>query len=74
MWTATITAVTADKVAGVANVTFEYTDGQQTIVRTERVSDPGSVLGIARNAIGELERLEAVAAFVADPPLGLIEL
>jgi hypothetical protein len=74
MWTATITAVAADKTPGVAVVTLEYSDGHQTIVRTERVSDPGSVVGIARNAVSELERIDALAAFVENPPLGSVEL
>lgn len=74
MWTASITAVAKDTQAEVALVTFRYTDGKRAIDITERVSDPDSLVQIATNATRELDRIDAIDALVANPPLGEIEI
>jgi hypothetical protein len=74
MWIASITAITNDPDAVVARVTFLYnhTDGRQKTI-TERVSEPGSLKEIARNALIELARQDAIAALIQTPTLGTID-
>lgn len=73
-WTASITAVVTDPTPTIAQVTIAYTDGTRTDTVTERVSEASALKQIVRNGITERERRDAIAALIAAPPIGAVDL
>ncbi len=74
MWSVQIKSIEQDPVPFIAKVTFEYshTDGRKQEI-VERISDPSAYTRIAKNGVNELERKDAINAFIANPPLGAID-
>jgi hypothetical protein len=75
MWKANIKQVFASDTPSVASVQIDYVndDGRKE-TRYERISDPNSIKSIAQNGINELNRIDAITAFLANPPLGALDL
>lgn len=77
MWSVNIESIIADATPGVAQVTYVYSndDGSnRTKTIVERISDPTSLNQIAIYGINELNRVDAIAALITNPPLGVIDL
>ncbi|MEN6642574.1 MAG: hypothetical protein ABFE08_09020 [Armatimonadia bacterium] len=73
-YTATLVSAIADKTPSVIAVTIEYSDGKDKVTRDYRVSEPSAIPRIARDAVAELQREKEVAAYLAAPVLGPVEL
>ena len=74
-YTANVKSVIKDYEAdNVAFVTIEYTKGEKIVSKDYRISDPRVLKHIVRNQIEELERLDIVQDFIANPPIGVVEL
>lgn len=72
--TARLVSAVEDATATVIRATVEFVDGDKTVVREYRISEPEALRKIARDQIAEMERQKAVAAYVAAPPVGEIKL
>lgn len=74
MWTSNIISVEADDVSGIAKITFRYVhfDGRVKDI-VERISEPDSVKKIASDGLRELNRIDAIADLISNPPLGEID-
>ena len=70
MWTANITSITkrADNLS--FEMSVDFTDGKQTFTIPFLVSDPNSVKRLVANQINQYE---AIDAFIANPPLGPVD-
>ncbi len=70
MWTATITEIVKEGAVAVVSVDFDQ-KGSPTFTYTYRLSDPESLKRILSDQIAQLDRIDA---FVAQQPLGVVDL
>lgn len=75
MWKANIISIEQDPDAILARVKIQYLNDdtrEKTVI--ERISEPETLKQIVANGIAELNRIDRVADFIANPPLGEIDL
>jgi hypothetical protein len=69
MWKSIIESVTKDSENALVTIKYQHTDGREKIV-TERISNPNYLSTILMNGLSELNRVDSVAEFINNPPLG----